>query len=54
MNKNAFVINPKTNEFVFGKIPAIKLPRGDFPAGEIVLRYGEHIRTNRGFGVAHI
>ena len=28
--------------------------RQDFPVGKIVLKYGEHRKANRGFGVVHI
>jgi hypothetical protein len=54
MNKNTFITNPKTNNFIFGKIPEIKLPKGYFPAGDIMLLHGRHMGINKGFGVAHI
>ncbi len=55
MNKNVPIKNPKTNNFIFGKIPEIKLSRGVyFPAGEITLLHGRHFGINKGFGVAHI
>ncbi|HFC3297987.1 TPA: hypothetical protein ACFIW2_001989 [Neisseria gonorrhoeae] len=28
--------------------------RADFPAGQIVLKHGEHKKVNHGFGVIHI
>ena len=55
-DKNKFLINPKTETLIFGKIPEIKIhhPQHIFEEGLIYLRHGEHIRANRGFGACHI
>ena len=52
--KNTFIINPKNSSFVYGRIPNMKSGRDYFEAGDIKLRFGEHRRANRGFGVVHI
>lgn len=52
--KNQLVINPKTGTFSFGYIDEINIPHYYFPAGEILLKCGEHYGPNVGFGVRHI
>jgi hypothetical protein len=55
INKNTFILNPKTNTYIFGNVDIRnKAYIGKFLNGEIRLRYGNHIGVNRGFGVMHI
>lgn len=53
-NKNQSIINPKTGTVYFGRIDEIKNAKYYIPAGDILLKEGEHIGPNRGFGVQHI
>lgn len=53
-SKNTFVLNPKTQTYVYDLVPEITFKHDRFEAGEIKLRYGEHTGPNRGFGVAQI
>ena len=52
--KNTFVTNPSDGSLIYGRIPTIKFQRDYFCEGNIMLRVGEHIKANRGFGVRHI
>jgi hypothetical protein len=54
--KNTLLINPNTNTHIFGEIPEMtdKRKRYCFERGEVKLKYGKHIRKNKGFGAEHI
>lgn len=54
MSKNRIIINPRTNDTIFGEFPLIETRHDVFESGFIYLRWGEHRRANRGFGVSHI
>jgi hypothetical protein len=54
MTKHVRVLNPKSNNDIFGAFPQIDKNGIYLPAGSIHLLNGEHLGPNRGFGVAHI
>ncbi len=54
MGKNAFLLNPNTEEYSFGVVPHIEHSGYIFEEGEIKLRQGRHNGPNKGFGAAHI
>lgn len=54
-NRNDPLVNPASDEHLFGWVPQLKIHRGPtFPAGGVVLRYGEHRGPHSGFGFQHI
>lgn len=53
-NKNRYITNPYTQTPVFGKFPEINHNLYRFPEGNIYLKYGNHYRQNKGFGLVHI
>lgn len=49
-HKNQHIVNPYDDTNVFGSIPEIKNKSFHIKQGDIVLKYGDHWQTKRGFG----
>lgn len=55
VNENKEVPTKNTILATVGGFPIVKAQYiGEFPEGEIVLKYGNHLRPNSGFGYIHI
>lgn len=54
-NSDTRIAHPTHGGESFGRVPEIQVRKGPlFPAGDIILTYGQHQGPNKGFGFQHI